>query len=184
MTEPFFARLAIIVEGPSEREALPILLGLAGLNLDEEGISIVSAGGKTVLDTLVHLYAAHDIPTYVIFDNDKNRAPEERAFNAVLCRLLNLIETDLPEAQVGARCAVLDGDWEQQVEKDLDAAQGAGFYSKLAGEARASLQIKGNRNKPLIARYVAERLRSLGLLPSFASELANAIKLALPAQRA
>lgn len=180
MAEPFFARLVIIVEGASEREALPMLLAKAGLFLDQEGVSIVSAGGKTVIDTLVHLYAAHEIPKYVIFDNDKNRKPEERAFNLVLCRLLGLPETDLPAAHVGARCAVLDGDWERQLDADLDAGFYPGYHATLVSEARSNLQIFGNRNKPLVARWVAARLCSLNQVPFFITQIAAAIKAALP----
>ncbi len=73
MTEPYFSHLVVIVEGPSEREALPIFATNAGLDFDEHGISVVSANGKTTIDTLVHLYAAHGIRSYVIFDNDAGK---------------------------------------------------------------------------------------------------------------
>lgn len=180
MAEAFFARLVIIVEGPSEREALPILMAKLGLNLDQEGISIVSAGGKTVLDTLTHLYAAHQIPTYVLFDNDAHRDTTDRAFNVILCQLLGLPISDLPPAQIGASCAVLHGDWETQLEKDLDAMRGSGTYAAYVADARAGLQLKGNRNKPLVARFVAERLAADGFLPDFIRQLATALRAALP----
>lgn len=179
MAEAFFARLVVIVEGPSEREALPILMSRLGLNLDQEGISVVSAGGKTVVDTLAHLYAAHGIPTFIIFDNDADKAPAERAFNIVLCRLLGLMETDLPQPQIAGRFAVLDGDWETQIEKDIDEIRGAGAYAGYVSAARGSLQLKGRRNKPLVARYVAERLAIENCIPAFANHLAVAIRAAL-----
>jgi putative ATP-dependent endonuclease of the OLD family len=46
MTEAFFARVVIVVEGPSEREAIPVFARAQGLDFDEYGISIVSAGGS------------------------------------------------------------------------------------------------------------------------------------------
>lgn len=179
MAEPFFARLVIIVEGPSEREALPVLLQGAGLNLDLEGISIVSAGGKTVVDTLFHLYSAHDIPTYTIFDNDKTKSPAKRAFNKTLCRLLGLPETDLPVATIAASYAVMDGDWENQMETDVDAEWGSGTYAQLTTDARTGLQIQDGR-KPLIARFIAERLVASSRVPQFIFDLASAIRKRLP----
>ncbi|MCP9223380.1 AAA family ATPase [Erythrobacter sp. LQ02-29] len=179
MAEPFFARLVIIVEGPSEREALPVLLQKAGLNLDQEGISIVSAGGKTVVDTLVHLYSAHEIPVYTIFDNDKAKPPAKRAFNKTLCRMLGLPETDLPLAIVAANYAVMDGDWENQMATDVDAEWGAGTYAQLTTDARMGLQIQDGR-KPLIARFIAERLVASSRVPQFIFDLASAIRNRLP----
>lgn len=182
MAEPFFARLVIIVEGPSEREALPILLGATGLSFDQLGISIVSAGGKSVVDWLAHLYRAHSIPTYVVFDNDKDKNAQERAPNVPLCRLLGIPETDLPAAQITSSFAILDGDWEGQMARDVDAQWGIGSYQALVTDARNSLQLKGNRNKPLVARFVAERLAASNCVPAFVHQLAAAIRTALPAQ--
>jgi len=178
MAEAFFARLVIIVEGPSEREALPLLCGALGLNFDREGISVVTARGKTVIDTLVHLYQAHEIKTYVIFDNDKAKTPGERAPNKVLCRLFDIPETDLPAATVTDCYAVIDGDWETQIEADLNAPH-PGLYEKLVIEARAAFLIKGNKNKPLVARYVAERLALDGVSPQFIGEITERLKKAI-----
>ncbi|WNO53175.1 ATP-dependent nuclease [Stakelama saccharophila] len=184
MAEPYFARMVIIVEGQSEREALPMLLARTGLQLDAEGISIVAAGGKTVLDTLVHLYGAHDIPTYVIFDNDKNGTPAERNFNMTLCRLLGRPETDLPAPVVAANYAILDGDWEHQVEHDVDALYGAGYYASLVQKAKEALLIVGKRNKPLIARWVAEHLGSMNQVPPFVLRISAAVRAMLPGRTA
>ncbi|MGY4459675.1 ATP-dependent nuclease [Bradyrhizobium sp. LB13.1] len=74
MTEAFFARVVIVVEGPSEREAIPVFARAQGLDFDEHGISIVSAGGKPTIDTLSQLYNMHGIRTFILFDNDGGKA--------------------------------------------------------------------------------------------------------------
>lgn len=43
MSEAFFAKLCILVEGPSESEALPIYARHLGFPLDERGVSIIAA---------------------------------------------------------------------------------------------------------------------------------------------
>ena len=178
MAEAFFARLVVIVEGPSEREALPLLCANLKLNFDQDGISIVSAGGKTVIDTLLHLYQAHGIKTYVIFDNDKRKEPAKRAYNKVICRALGAAETDLPAPVVMDAYAVLDGDWEEQVETQLELVQ-PGLYRALVAEACETFLIEPKRNKPLVARYVAEQLAAKNVIPKFILEIAEKLGVAL-----
>ena len=157
MAEAFFARLVVVVEGPSEREALPRLLVGEGLNLDELGVSIVSAGGKAAIDTVSQLYSAHGIPTFVIFDNDDGGNPRDLRQNRVLCRLLGLPEEDLPAPRIAPAFAILDGCWERQIERELETVQ-PGEYARIVGEGRALLGLSPDRNKPLVARYVADEL--------------------------
>lgn len=183
MAEPYFARLVIVAEGPSEREALPLLCHHLGLGFDDEGISIIAAGGKTVIDTLVQVYRAHEIPTYVIFDNDAGIRAQDRDYNRVICRLLGVGETDAPAACVTASHAILRGDWEAQMKADLETVQ-ADLYDALVAEARQALGIRPDKNKPLVARYVAEQLIARGIVPAFVADIARCLKqrlgLALP----
>ncbi len=182
MAEPYFARLVIVAEGPSEREALPLLCAHLGLRFDEEGVSIIAAGGKTVIDTLMQVYQAHRIPTYAVFDNDAGR-PQDRDANKVMCRLLSITETETPAPQITTKHAVLGGDWETQMKADLEAIE-AGLYDRLVADARQSLGIGHGKNKPLIARYVAEQLVSRDVVPAFVADIARHLKqrlgLALP----
>lgn len=175
MAEPYFARLVIVAEGPSEREALPLLCAHLGLIFDDEGVSIIAAGGKTVIDTLVQVYQAHEIETYVIFDNDAGIRAQDRDYNRVICRLLKINETDAPSASVTANYAILRGDWEAQMKADLDAIQ-AGVYDALVAEVRQALGIRPDKNKPLVARYVAERLIARGIMPAFVADIARCLK--------
>jgi putative ATP-dependent endonuclease of OLD family len=175
MAEPYFSRLVVVAEGPSEREALPIFCIKLGLNLDEEGVSVVAAGGKTVIDTLVQLYRAHDVQTYVIFDNDENKQPSERQANLVITRLLGLTPSDLPSPAITRSHAVLAGDWERQMRSDLEV-QEPGLYDRLLAEARTALGVGGGKNKPLIARYIAEKLADFGKTPRFVREIAGHLR--------
>ncbi len=182
MAEPYFARLVIVAEGPSEREALPLLCAHLGLVFDDEGISVVAAGGKTVIDTLMQVYQAHEIPTYAIFDNDAGRS-QDRDANKVMCRLLGITETETPAPQIKANHAVLGGDWETQMKADLETIE-AGLYDRLVADGRQNLGIGAGKNKPLIARYVAEQLVARGTMPAFVADIARHLKqrlgLALP----
>lgn len=174
MAEAYFARLVIVAEGPSEREALPLFCAHLGLKLDDEGISIIAAGGKTVIDTLVQVYRGHKILTYVIFDNDTGR-PQDRDANRVMCRLLGIAETDAPSAQITASHAVISGDWETHMRADLEKVE-VGLYDKLVAVARQELGLQTGKNKPLVARHVAERLVARDIVPAFVVEIVRCLK--------
>lgn len=175
MAEAYFARLVIVAEGPSEREALPLLCAHLGLRFDDEGISIIAAGGKTVIDTLVQVYRVHKIPTYVVFDNDAGLKVQDRDYNRVICRLLGLDETDAPQAEMTATHAVLSGDWEAQMKAGLEEMR-VGLYDKLVADARQKLGIRPDKNKPLVARYLAEQLIAADIVPAFVVEIARRLK--------
>ncbi|MCV3240646.1 ATP-dependent nuclease [Mesorhizobium sp. ZC-5] len=178
MTEVFFASVAIVVEGPSEREAMPVFARSCGLDFDEYGISVVSAGGKATIDTLAQLYEVHGIRTYIVFDNDGGK-PSEKAANRTLCRLLGLHEADEPAACVNDNYAILQGNWELQCRAHVEAIQ-AGLYDELEIKARIELGISSDRNKPLVARFVAEALVQQGYIPQFVKDILAAVKKKLP----
>lgn len=170
MAEAFFSRLCVLVEGPSEAESLPIYAQFLGYPLDENGVSVVSAGGKTALDTIQHVYQAHKIPTYLIFDNDEGSKADDRKYNEVLCSLLGLEKTIAPDPVINSNYAILQGDWETETEAGLEIGY-PGLYQSLVEEARSSLSLPPKRNKPLVARYVAQALVDRGIVPSFVEEI-------------
>lgn len=175
MTEGFFSRLCVLVEGQSETEALPIYARHLGFPFDENGVSIVSAGGKTAIDTVFHVYQAHRIPTFVIFDNDDGGRAEDVEYNRVMCRLLGMAEATVPEAAVADHYAIMGGNWERESQRALEDGS-PGLYDELVTEARTSLGLAPNRNKPLVARYVAQALVERNIVPTFAQDIVNRLQ--------
>jgi putative ATP-dependent endonuclease of OLD family len=157
-SEAFFARAILLVEGPSEREAMPIYARNCGIDFDALGVSVVSAGGKTNVDSLYHLYKAHELPVYVMFDNDRGGRAEDIAPNSVLTRMLGLEETDMPDGAVEAEYAILEGNFEKAVKADLEGD----LYDELHAEACEKL---GSKSKPLVARYIANELTDINIVP-------------------
>lgn len=181
MTEAYFARVVVIVEGPSEREALPIYALACGLEFDAHGISVVQANGKSGIDMLVQLYAAHGIRTYVVFDNDSADPASARSKNHVLCRLLGLPEVDVPAACVTDAYAILEQDWEAESRAGVDAMR-PGAYAEYHAEGRSLLGLSSARpSKPLEARYIANAVvEREGRPPQFAKDIVDAIRKLLP----
>jgi putative ATP-dependent endonuclease of the OLD family len=170
--EAFFAQAILLVEGPSERGAIPIYAAQRGFDLDAHGVSVVSANGKHNLDQLFQLYTAHGIPVYIVFDNDEGGEPKDIHHNRILTRMLGLPEQEMPAPVVSDRYAVIGKTYERAIEADLNAMQ-PGLYGDLKAEAEAYL---GKVGKPLIARYMARNLTRRGIVPQTVSELIDALK--------
>lgn len=69
--ELLFTKKCLLVEGPSEKYALPKLLKLAGCNIDEYSISIVSCWGKTKIKNYQMICKMFGIDYFTLFDSDK-----------------------------------------------------------------------------------------------------------------
>lgn len=149
----FFARVVVLVEGPTEALALPALLAKRGLNVEKEGIAILSVGGKGNLAKWYRLYAAYGIPSYIVFDNDASDDREAKKRRDALIAIgtdQGAINSLINESNwiVSEWCTIFGQDFESEMRKNF--AQ----YSKLEEQAKAH----GVDTKPFIARWVVERL--------------------------
>ncbi|HEY7449257.1 MAG TPA: AAA family ATPase [Vicinamibacterales bacterium] len=88
-SELFFATRLLVVEGDTEKLALPEYAKHLALDLDKAGATIIEAGGKRNLKDLAELAISFGIPTGIIYDEDssdfsaKDKAAE-MAYNAEL----------------------------------------------------------------------------------------------------
>lgn len=72
--EMFFARSVVLVEGQTERLALPFIFRAMGHDPDADGIAIVEVGGKSNLPLAARLLRDLAIPFIVVFDADRGEA--------------------------------------------------------------------------------------------------------------
>lgn len=72
-TEMFFATVVVLVEGQTERLALPLIFRRLGHDPDALGISITEVGGKGNLVLVARVLAELRIPHVVVFDSDRGR---------------------------------------------------------------------------------------------------------------
>jgi predicted ATP-dependent endonuclease of OLD family len=70
--ELFFATRLLLVEGDTEKLALPQYAKKLGLDLDREGATIVEVGGKRNLLEFARIAASFSIPTGVLYDQDSS----------------------------------------------------------------------------------------------------------------
>jgi predicted ATP-dependent endonuclease of OLD family len=85
--EFFFATRLMLVEGDTEKLALPVYAERLALNLDRQGATIVEVGGKRNLPEFVRIAQSFGIPTGVMYDEDSSEFADkndEAKFNADL----------------------------------------------------------------------------------------------------
>ncbi len=73
-SEMFFADTVVLVEGQTERLALPFVFQAMGHDPDAAGIAIVEVGGKSNLPLAARLLRELEIPFVVVFDADRGSA--------------------------------------------------------------------------------------------------------------
>lgn len=70
-SELFLARAALLVEGQTERLALPFAFAALGYDADREGVSIVECGGKANIVLFARVCRAAGVPFVAMHDRDR-----------------------------------------------------------------------------------------------------------------
>lgn len=156
----FFARKVVLVEGMTESLALPIYLAALGVMTEREGIAVIPVGGVGNLAKWWRLFSAYQIPTYVVFDNDANRDEDRGGIKRRDILTALGIHEDEHEAilrteewLVRPRFSVFGGNFEDTMRLAFQPE-----YAALEEEARTEFNLASAQSKPLVARFVAERL--------------------------
>ncbi len=147
----FFAKKIILVEGQTERFALPVYLSKVDMDVVKEGISIISVMGKGNLAKWWRLFTAYGIPVYVIFDNDSE---DDRA-GAKRKDILNTLNVEDINSVISSEYwlinenfCVFGKDFEETMRKNFSN------YQEKEQEAKDAF----GDSKPIIARYIASQL--------------------------
>jgi len=161
----FFAKRLVFVEGLTEKWMLPIYAKKEGLELEKNNIEIVSVSGKNNLEKFYLLFKQFGYSIYVIFDGDKTKIYGEET-NKKLTKLLNGTEESWPSTKMGDKYSVFEEDIETELKKEITN------FDDLKRDAKAHYGLKQNRNKEIIARYIANNTET----PEFIKEIIKKIE--------
>jgi|SRR5690554_956462 len=149
----FFANKVILVEGPTEEFALPILLESVGLDTLEKGIAIISVNGKGNLSKWWRFFTCYQIPTFVCFDNDAtnddNGNKRKDALKAI----------GIPEEELGNLLSIDNWNINDNfcvfgIDYEVTMRHSFSDYTTFETEERERL----STSKPILAREVAKRI--------------------------
>ena len=165
--EGFFAKKVILIEGETEKYALPIYFSHLGFDVDNERISLISAGSVDNITYLYVIFNEFNIPCYIIFDGDKpdqnledlTDKKRKDALNKTKRNkeLLKFVGEDVdeeaeyffPSTIVNEKYAVWEKNFEETFHKIIDN------YSEIKGRAK---ELYGTDSKPLTGRFFANFL--------------------------
>lgn len=136
VSEGFFARAVILVEGDQDRAMIEGLTRARGIDLDGRGVAIVPAGGKGNLDRVYVVFTGFAIATYLIFDadaGDANHREQHARVNRILIRLAGGQPDDFPETQRQDRFTV----FANNLETELRTLAGADWEALLGACSEA-----------------------------------------------
>lgn len=170
--EAFFGRVVLLVEGPTERAALPIFADHMEMNLDALGVSVVSANGKNSLPLLYRLYDGLGFPVYLVFDNDLDGGKEKET-NKKLTAMVGMTPEEQPAPVVTDKCAILSGNYEKAMRAEVDNVV-AGLYASLEQQAQEVMGAKAG--KPIMARFMARKLVEKGIVPPTIGALLDKVR--------
>lgn len=168
--EGMFADTIILVEGLTEKLAIPIWLERKGFYLPANGVEIVNCMGKANIPTLYRLYEAYGYRCICIFDGDMSKSARERKNNLLEGILGDFRESEIDtkgeRPVIGANYLCFRNDYETTIRSEL----GGEVYDQLVVEAKLKLI----ENKQGIAKYIAIKSKEV---PLVIDEIKNLFKL-------
>lgn len=154
VNEGLFADVAVVVEGESDVGALWAVQTAMNERWDERGIVVVPVSGKNNIDRAVVVFQGFGIPTYFMFDGDRNRNEGSEA-NRILQNLGGAPAIDFPDTHVGEAFAVFENNIEQYLrdESGNDYERIRDDCARRCGLDRPSSALK---NSEVMALFLAK----------------------------
>jgi hypothetical protein len=145
--ELFLARAALLVEGATEKLALPFVFAALGEDADREGISIVECGGKANLVLFARVCRNAGVPFVVLLDRDARPGARPSASNRALHDRIaaiagpgQIIEL-APDFEAVARLRGGSGHKPERAWRAFAALRADRMPGELVGAARAALAL-------------------------------------------
>ncbi len=133
VSEGFFARKVVLVEGLEDKCVVEAALRAVGMEIEAEGIAVIAVEGKSCLDRPFGIFSALRIPCYVVFDGDVHRGkpdgkPEVNLALQSLCGEDH--PEEFPETRVRDRYTVFN----REITKDLPEELGSDRFLMVRDE--------------------------------------------------
>ncbi len=160
MNEGFFADVAVLVEGETDRAAI---LGTAlskGHDFESMGICVIPCLGKNNIDRPAIIFQKLGVPVYAVWDSDKGGDRAKPEDNHELLRIFGKDIEDWPTF-VDKECAC----FEIKLEKTLAAELGNGCYEALLQEEQEKFGIPKKEHaqkNPVVVSNILTAARAKG----------------------
>ena len=160
MSEGFFARVAVLVEGEDDRAAVLGMAKAMGHDLESSGFSIIPCCGKGCMDRPAAIFQRLGIPIYLIWDGDEGERDANPQDNHRLLRLLGYPPEDWPNSTT-ATFACFKKDLESTLREEL----GPDDFDRWLTECQENLRIPKRKHalkNPHVIAAIMERAGAVG----------------------
>lgn len=174
VNEGFFADVVVLVEGEDDRAALLGAASVLGIDIDGNGIAVLPCGGKTCLDRPFAIFSDLGIPTYIIWDGDKNDKTAKASDNHRLLRLVGRPPIDWP-SEVSTNFACFETD----IESTMRAEIGEDIYEDCLRKCQSEFAIPKRSHalkNPTVVAKLIEDAKTAGRGCATLEEIVRAIK--------
>lgn len=169
ISEGFFAKKIILVEGPSDKAILEAFYRRKSRSCLSEGICIVNVGGKKSLDKPTYIFSSLKIPTYTLMDNDDGATEKEKErakeveYNRFLQAVLGVEKKEICDwpKRVSKNWAA----WNGNLEKYLIEKCGIEKYNAVKTEMMTSFEVDSDDcvKSPAIASAMFAKFMDEGI---------------------
>jgi len=144
----FFAKKVVLVEGQTEKWLLSIYMKKLGVEVEKQNIEVINVCGKNNIEKFYLIFSELEYKIYVIFDGDKSEGESEE-INKKLMKMFSKNEEPWPISKIEENYAVFEENIENELQNSIKN------YEELKTEAKNMYGLKANRNKEIIAKYIA-----------------------------
>ena len=138
--ELFFTKKCVLVEGPSEKYALPKLLELSGCDIEEFSVSIITAWGKTKIKNYQMICKVFDVDYFTLFDQDKAEDDEPETENSAIESNAQTGKIAKFSTSFEAKLGITGEGKFQKLVKIIDEVTGTGSLDQEIKDTLASLK--------------------------------------------
>jgi len=131
VTEGFFSKTAVVLEGPGDRNMLLATAKVLGVDLNQHEMSLVPANGKDKITYLVHIFRTFEIPVYVVWDLDyrpgSSPTTAQKGHNEPILKLISVgspgNHKDLDKTEINDRFSCFGTNMTTSLAKDLERCE-------------------------------------------------------------
>ena len=164
MNEGFFADVVVLVEGESDRVAILAVAQFMEQDLEAMGVCVIPCMGKNNMDRPALVFGGLDIPTYVVWDNDRGGKNAKAEENRHLLRVVRGPEEDWPSG-VWRSYACFEGNLESTLSRELTQELFEGLLKRHCKGLGMTSSNQGKKNA-LVLRNVIEDAGRAGKAPT------------------
>jgi putative ATP-dependent endonuclease of OLD family len=182
-SEGFFADAVVLVEGFGDVGIFIKLQEILDMDWLTRGIALIPIEGKTKLDRPTLIFQGMNIPTYLIFDGDKQNMGTDQEnntirINHILLRLVRAKECDFPASQIESNWAI----FEFTIDHEIKSVLGDDLYNHLCekvandyGMNRPAQVIKSLQSASALTEEIYKQGYSLPFLEAIVKEASKLV---------